>query len=325
MVARLALIIGCEAAGLKYFVRAMALLPRSVFALSASLLLALAAPSSAVETTRPEPRSTGREQLVVDDDGIVGRLELIGGGLVREGKVPNVRTLRQQMARRAKCSLSLPVTEANPPLDPEKLYSKRSSGVLVVGMIAKKKKSPQYQVAGCSGFALTEDGVFVTNYHVVDDPEAEGIVVMTKDGMIWPATEVLAADKASDVAILRAKGAVFQPVPLATSNAQPGSPVWAISHPDHNFFSLTGGMVSRYFMASTEIGRTPQMAITADFGVGSSGGPIFNNRGEVAGMVCSTTSVYYSDVKERVSDLQMVFKHCVPVASIQALIEKPAE
>lgn len=261
------------------------------------------------------------EQSIVDDDGIVDRLQTIGGGLVREGKTTKVKTLRQQLAKRAKCSLQLPVTETPAPFQTQEIYSRRSSGVVVVGMLGKGRKSSRYEVAGSSGFALTNDGVFVTNYHVIDDPQAEALVVMTRDGVITPVTEVLAADKLADIAILRAPGATFQPLPLASTESQPGSPVWVIAHPDHNFFSLTQGMVSRFFMANTEIGRTPQMAITADFGVGASGGPVLNAKGEVTGMVCSTTSVYYTDVKERVNDLQMVFKHVVPVSSIRALLD----
>ena len=269
------------------------------------------------------PAVATTETALVDDDGILDRLELIGGGLIREGKVPKLRSLRQQLSGRAKCSLSLPVTETPPPMQAREIYSRRAPGVLIVGMLGKRKKSSNYEVAGCSGFALTDDGVFVTNYHVVDDPQSDGMVVMTREGVVWPATEILAADKVADVAIVRAAGAKFNPVPLAPGLAPPGSSVWAISHPDHNFFCLTAGMISRYFVASTEAGRTPQMAITADFGIGSSGGPVFNAAGEVTGMVCATTSVYYTDTKAKINDLQMVFKHCVPVSSIRALIETP--
>jgi serine protease Do len=206
-------------------------------------------------------------------------------------------------------------------LTPTELYRQRSGGVLVIGMLAKVKKSTRYELAGCSGFALTTDGVFVTNYHVVDNPDAETMVVMSRDGHITPATEVLAADKLSDVAILRAPGAVFTPIPLALTVPAPGSPIWVISHPDHNFFCLTAGSVSRHFIAPTDSGKTPQMAITADFGIGSSGGPILDGNGQVTGIVCSTTSVYWEDAKGKVNDLQMVFKHCVPIGSIRNLID----
>ena len=144
---------------------------------------------------------------------------------------------------------------------------------------------------------------------------------MTREGQVTPVSEVLAADKLSDVAILRAPGAAFTPLTLAAEVPPTGSPVWVISHPDHNFFSFTAGVISRQFWATTESGRTPQMAITADFGAGSSGGPILDRRGEVSGMVCSTTSVYWQDEKAKINDLQMVFKHCVPVESIRRLIE----
>jgi hypothetical protein len=66
------------------------------------------------------------------------------------------------------------------------------------------------------------------------------------------------------------------------------------------------------------------MAVTADFGAGSSGGPLLDARGSVTGMVCSTTSVYWEDAKGKAKELQMVFKHCVPAESIRRLVTAPA-
>lgn len=257
---------------------------------------------------------------VIDDDAIVSHIEIEGTALIKAGKTVKLKTLRSQLQRAHTCAIPLPES-GSVPLSPSELYQQRAGGVLVVGMLAKVKKSQRYELAGCSGFALTTDGIFVTNYHVVDNPDAETMVVMTRDGHITPATEVLAADKLADVAILRAPGATFTPLPLAIDVPTPGSQIWVISHPDHNFFSLTTGSVSRHFVALTEAGKTPQMAITADFGIGSSGGPILDNKGQVAGMVCSTTSVYWEDGKGKVNDLQMVFKHCVPVGSIRSLVD----
>ncbi len=278
--------------------------------LPASLLLALF--SAAFRVTAAEE--------ILDDDAIVQRVESEGSALIRSGKAVKLKALRTQLQRARTCALDLP-SDDPPPMTPRELYSRRATGVLVVGVLARQKKKARYELAGCSGFALTSDGVFVTNYHVVDNPEGETLVVMTHDGQVTPASEVLAADKLADVAIVRASGATFTPLPLALEAPLPGSPVWVISHPDHNFFSVTSGMVSRHFMAATEWGRTPQMAITADFGAGSSGGPILDARGQVSGMVCSTTSVYWEDQKSKVNDLQMVFKHCIPVRSIRQLIE----
>jgi len=63
------------------------------------------------------------------------------------------------------------------------------------------------------------------------------------------------------------------------------------------------------------------MAVTADFAKGSSGGPLLDACGNVAGMVASTTSIYYGTEKGQKDNLQMVLKHCVPAASILKLIE----
>ena len=62
------------------------------------------------------------------------------------------------------------------------------------------------------------------------------------------------------------------------------------------------------------------MTITADFAKGSSGAPVFDDRGNVAAMVASTSSVYYTQTKDTQKNLQMVFKQCVPAASILKLI-----
>lgn len=286
---------------------------------SRSFLLHL---SSALLVLLAPPTGRAAESPVVSDDAIVQRIESEGNALIRAGKTVKLKTLRLQLPKVHTCSLALPPASAEA-LSPDELYERRSRGVLVIGVLAKPKKKTRYEMAGCSGFAITADGILVTNYHVVDNPEGETMVAMTREGQVTPITEILAADKLSDVAILRAPGATFTPLPLAAELPAAGSSIWVISHPDHNFYSITGGIVSRHFIATTEAGKTPQMAITADFGAGSSGGPILNRQGEVGGMVCSTTSVYWEDAKAKINDLQMVFKHCVPVPSIRRLIEPP--
>jgi serine protease Do len=271
-----------------------------------------------------EPSSAPDPSAIIDDDAIVARIETEGSALLKGGKVIRLKALRTQLPRVKSCTLDLPPSDLTN-LNPAELFARRANAVLVVAVLGKTKKRPKYEMAGCTGFALTADGVFVTNYHVVDSSEGEALVVMTREGQVTPVSEVLAADKLSDVAIVRAAGAVFSPVPLAPQPPLPGAPIWVISHPDHNFFSLTAGIVSRYFVAATDAGRTPQMAVTADFGAGSSGGPILDVHGDVTGIVCSTTSVYWQDEKAKINDLQMVFKHCVPVSSIRKLIESKKE
>jgi S1-C subfamily serine protease len=260
---------------------------------------------------------------VLDDDAIVAHVETEGNALIRAGKTQKMKALRTALAAARTCALPLPAPETAP-LTPEELFARRANGVVIVGVLARAKKKGKFELAGCTGFALAEGGVIVTNYHVIDSPEAEAIVVMTRDGTVASVSAVLAGDKLADVAIVRAEGLAPTPIPLALARPPVGAPVWAISHPDHNFYSLTAGVVSRHFIATTDFGRTPQMAVTADFGAGSSGGPLFDRQGSVIGMVCSTTSVYWEDAKGKAKELQMVFKHCVPAESIRRLVTAPA-
>jgi serine protease Do len=260
---------------------------------------------------------------ILDDDAIVAHVEAEGNALIKAGKTQKMKTLRSALAAARTCALPLPAPEA-PALSGEELFARRANGVVIVGVLARAKKKGKFELAGCTGFALAEGGVIVTNYHVIDSPEAEAIVVMTRDGTVAPVTAVLAADKLADVAIIRAAGLAPTPIPLALGRPPVGAPVWGITHPDHNFYSLTAGVVSRHFIATTDFGKTPQMAVTADFGAGSSGGPLLDRQGSVTGMVCSTTSVYWEDAKGKTKELQMVFKHCVPAESIRRLVTAPA-
>jgi S1-C subfamily serine protease len=144
---------------------------------------------------------------------------------------------------------------------------------------------------------------------------------MTRDGKTYGVKEVLAANRADDVVILQLDmgGAKLKPLSLAP-NTPIGTDVTVISHPNRRFYSLSAGVVSRYCRRRTKRGTTNMVAITADFARGSSGGPVFDDRGNVAAMVASTSSVYYTQTKGKQQNLQMVFKQCVPSASILKLV-----
>lgn len=133
------------------------------------------------------------DEARIDDDAIVAHVEAEGNALIKSGKSTRLKTLRLQLPRVHTCALDLAPAETAD-LPPSEMYARRARGVVVVGVLAKQKKRAKYELAGCSGFALTADGVLVTNYHVVDNPEGETLVVMTREGQVTPITEVLAAD-----------------------------------------------------------------------------------------------------------------------------------
>jgi serine protease Do len=200
--------------------------------------------------------------------------------------------------------------------------------VVVIGSISKCEECPDWHMDSVSaGWFITPDGLVATNYHVLEDEEAEQLGVMTADGRVFRIKEVVAADRHGDAAILRlqANGEQWAWLPLADA-AVPGEEARILSHPDGRFYSLSRGIVSRLHRAPAEEDGEPRVwtTVTADFGAGSSGAPVLNDRGEVIGMV-SSTAVLLADPEEgkdpAAEDVQMVFKDCVSLETMRGLLQ----
>jgi S1-C subfamily serine protease len=190
---------------------------------------------------------------------------------------------------------------------------------LVVGGLFKCNKCTRWHSTVAGGYVIDPAGIAVTCHHVITGTNAVTFVAMTRSGRVYPVREVLAGSAVNDLAIIQLEGQGFTPLPLAT-DAPPGAPIYAISHPDHNFYSLTAGLVSRYARLRKPAGTMTVMEITADFAKGSSGCPVFNECGAVVGTISSTHSVYYDTHDGKKDNLQMVFKRCVPTTALLELI-----
>jgi serine protease Do len=161
----------------------------------------------------------------------------------------------------------------------------------------------------------------VTNYHVVDKADAVAMGAVTADGRFFPVKEVLAGSRDDDVAIIALQGSGFAPMALFAGEAV-GNSVFVVSHPDNRFYTFSTGIIARYFLQENGSVTVPRMAITADYARGSSGAPVLNALGSVVGMVCTTTSIYYTQGDDGAEkDLQMVVKSCVPARSILRLLQ----
>lgn len=257
---------------------------------------------------------------VVDDQQLAGTLEKEATDLIEGKKTIKAADLIEQL-KRDKCKLSLPSPSSKAA---DGLYVRCRPSIFVVSGIFKCNKCTRWHAAPASGFALTEGGVIVTNYHVINDASRETLVAMNDAGKVFAVKEVLAASQADDLAILQLdlpQGERLTPVPLG-HDAAVGSNVTVISHPDRHFYCLTRGTISRYQrVRHPQKGETTTVSITADFARGSSGAPLLSDQGEVIGIVASTQSVYYKNDNGKQENLQMVFKQCVPVSALRRLIE----
>jgi len=195
--------------------------------------------------------------------------------------------------------------------------------VCVIGGLYRCDKCTHWHTSMASGFVISSDGAIVTNYHVVDSQEKETLVVMTADQNVYPVRRVLAASRADDLAILQVDAEGLRPLPLArdVGEAPVGSNVCVISHPDGRFFCYTAGVVSRYMRLRSHGELIETVAITADYARGSSGAPVLNSQGQVVAVVSSTESIYYTRNGTQQLDLQMVYRTCIPTASLRKLIQ----
>jgi len=234
-----------------------------------------------------------------------------------------------------------PVQLAKPssqPISSEILFEQARKSVLLVGTLTAGENEGDWEPSVACGFVIHESGIFVTNFHVLDAPDAAILAAMTADGHVYPVKRILAVAPTPDIAICKLDGTTgLKPLPVVP-NAKPGAHVRVLSHPDNALYSLTEGILSRYFVSRVEGKATTMLTTTADFAVGSSGGPLFDDCGNVIGMVASTSSVYASqeedsgkgeasaspDTSGSSRDLQMVLKMCVTPSDILKLVTVPA-
>ena len=153
---------------------------------------------------------------------------------------------------------------------------------------------PQAQVAQGTGFEIDAKGDIVTNAHVVSG--ASSISVETNDGKTYRAT-LVGSDATTDVAVIHIDAAesALHPLSFGDSTAlEVGDPVVAIGDPFGLADSVSSGIVSALGRTITSPDNHPiQDAIQTDAALnhGNSGGPLFNDQGDVVGI----TSQIYAD------------------------------
>jgi serine protease Do len=139
-------------------------------------------------------------------------------------------------------------------------------------------------VALGSGFIIAENGVVVTNNHVVED--ANEIDIKLSDGRELKA-DVVGTDPGTDLAVLRIKGGGRFPYVAfdRTPTVRVGDWVIAVGNPFGLEGTATAGIISakgrRDFGNSSYVDF---MQIDAPINRGNSGGPTFDLRGNVVGV-----------------------------------------
>ena len=124
--------------------------------------------------------------------------------LVQEKKPTSLAELNRQLSR-SKTTIKVASEPASRKIPKDKIYERCKSSVLLVGRIYKCDKCTKWHVSSASGFAVTTDGVIATNYHVIEGKDGAALGAMDFSGKTYFASEVLAASKADDIALLKVR------------------------------------------------------------------------------------------------------------------------
>lgn len=134
-----------------------------------------------------------------------------------------------------------------------------------------------------SGFLISEDGVVVTNYHVVAGEK--NLSIRLASGVELAIDEIIAEDSQLDVVLLRLKGKGFPKLTLGDSDqVLPGDSIVVISNPLGLTRSVSDGLVG----GVRDLGGAKMFQISAPISPGSSGGPVLDRAGRVVGVACAT-------------------------------------
>jgi serine protease Do len=169
-----------------------------------------------------------------------------------------------------------------------------------------------------TGFAVSENGVVVTNRHVVSDIQANYTVV-TKDGKKLE-VERIYRDPTLDLALIKTRENGLKPLKIGdSSKIKVGQTAIAIGNALGRFSNtVTTGVVSglgRSIGAGDPFGNQVEILddlIQTDAAInpGNSGGPLLNSAGEVIG------------VNVAVSEAAQNIGFAVPINSVKAIIDE---
>jgi len=151
-------------------------------------------------------------------------------------------------------------------------------------------------VEGGSGFGVTRDGLIVTNRHVVQDETSAPlkIAVQYHGTGKWLPARVVKVSTSDDLAFLRVETPGVYPTVLGVASSggvRAGAPIAIVGYPLGNETAGMGGSIdtltARASLAAGFVSKSVRDILQVDAYVahGSSGSPVFNQRGLVVGVV----------------------------------------
>ena len=164
--------------------------------------------------------------------------------------------------------------EPEGPLSAEQVFQRITPSVVTV-VVSDRLGEP---FALGSGFFISDQGVLVTNRHVVEG--AYSAVAYLQDETVIRITKVLAQSPDIDLVVLQAD-ITGNPYLETETSVATGETVYALGSPHGLTETFTSGIVSNALRYED---RVAHIQFTAPISSGNSGGPLVDNRGRVIGV-----------------------------------------
>lgn len=147
-----------------------------------------------------------------------------------------------------------------------------------------------------SGFIVAENGYIITNYHVIEYAYTSGqeVTVILHDGTRYAAS-IVGVEAGNDIAVLKIDAANLSAAAFGDSDSlSVGETVYAVGNPLGELeFSMSTGHVSaldRAIKTGDSAESINMFQVDAAVNSGNSGGPVYNTRGQVIGVVTAKYS-----------------------------------
>lgn len=213
---------------------------------------------------------------------------------------------------------------------PAELIRQRKESIMMIWKYIPATATAEKVATFATGIVLSADGICATNYHVlrnmIDDeyklyPTDSVMFVSIGSGKLYPIKSILTYNKAGDMALFKLDTGKdkLAPFPIG-EDLEAGATAHTLTHPEDYMFFYSKGVVSRTICTDAADPFTNRTEISSDYAKGSSGGPIFDDYGNLVAMVSTTRSIYY--IERPQTNLQMVVKQTIPVSSILRLIKQ---
>lgn len=171
--------------------------------------------------------------------------------------------------------------QATKTFDAQKIYEKCSPSVFCI---------ETYDINGNpiglgSGFFISENGIAVTNYHVIEG--AMSAKILLTNGEIYDVDGLVDLDENLDFVTIVIDGSGFTPLKLGdSSSVKGGESVFAIGNPEGLTNTISDGIISNPCRKDFN----DMIQISVPISHGSSGGALINTSGEVIGITTAFLS-----------------------------------